>query len=146
LQRWLKIDNKQGVIKNFIEGIDIADPILNQVLAAAIEHLDLVAVDKKNHWIFSAPEARCEWRLIDEEGRLNIIDRTIWNEQGEIVIIDYKTSSPSPEQSIEEFIAQESEQYRRQLQNYRRLLEQLGFTVTQAGLYFTALSRWQPLL
>ena len=146
LQRWLKIDNKQGVIKNFIEGIDIADPILNQVLAAAIEHLDRVAVDKKNHWIFSAPEARCEWRLIDEEGRLNIIDRTIWNEQGEIVIIDYKTSSPSPEQSIEEFIAQESEQYRRQLQNYRRLLEQLGFTVTQAGLYFTALSRWQPLL
>ncbi|HSG62060.1 MAG TPA: PD-(D/E)XK nuclease family protein, partial [Pseudomonadales bacterium] len=88
----------------------------------------------------------CEWRIVSSDGRLNIIDRVIWQPSGDAVVIDFKTSQPSADESKEAFIARETEQYRHQLHGYRQALASMGEHVAGAGLYFTALGHWEPLL
>lgn len=146
LRHWPTLTSQMAMLTVLSRGLGIAAHMEGEVIKLASTQLNVVALDNANHWIFEAPRTRCEWRIVSSDGRLNIIDRVIWQPSGDAVVIDFKTSQPSADESKEAFIARESQQYRAQLEGYRQLLEGLGERVSQAGLYFTALGHWEQLL
>ncbi len=128
------------------ESLAIPRAMEAKVIQAAASQLALIANDTDHRWIFHSHKARSEWRVIGAEGRLSIIDRVVWDSAGVATIIDFKTASPSNGETVEAFITRESLHYVPQLEHYRQLLSSLGERVGSAGLYFTALGRWQVLL
>jgi ATP-dependent exoDNAse (exonuclease V) beta subunit len=101
--------------------------------------------------LMKSPETKSEWEIEDTPAearvRSGIIDLaaldgdTWW-------ICDFKTSRPEDHQPVEEFIAHERELYRPQLEAYRKMLANLkdiSETRIRAGIYLTALLRWEEL-
>ncbi|WHI53110.1 hypothetical protein P3339_10260 [Microbulbifer sp. MLAF003] len=76
----------------------------------------------------SLRESACELELHSggRQLRRSIVDRTFIDNEGTRWIVDYKTAEPSGEESQEEFIAAQLEQYRNQLENYRKLFYARG--------------------
>lgn len=117
-------------------------------LTLIAEQLSNISNDSQGQWLLnpqhqdSACELALSMRLADSSVNL-IIDRTFIDEQGTRWIVDYKTAAPSPEQSIDDFIAAEAIHYRPQLERYRQAFQQWqpGCPV-RCALYFTALPRW----
>ena len=78
------------------------------------------------------------------EGRLvhATIDRT-FVEQDTCWVIDYKTSLPSTRQDADEFMKEEAERYRQQLQTYAFLMSKLKTVGSvKAALYFPRFDGW----
>ncbi len=122
---------------------------------ADVEHMVNTALaDERGRWILSAREgACCELVLFDiskGEPRKHIIDRTFIAEsshQRVRWIIDYKSSQPNPEESLESFYQREKAHYVEQLAGYRRLMagrDPEGVEICCA-LYFPAVAGWAPL-
>jgi ATP-dependent exoDNAse (exonuclease V) beta subunit len=99
-------------------------------LAVLNEALDKCLADHTQHWIFdrSHRQSYCEFALnyLDQQGRISsaiidrcfIIDDTQW-------IVDYKTSLPTPGQSLDDFLQQQGQAYQAQLALYAQTLAQL---------------------
>jgi ATP-dependent exoDNAse (exonuclease V) beta subunit len=99
-------------------------------------------------WILGAhPGAQSELALSRmESGELKgyVIDRTfIDSETGLRWVIDYKTSAPLPNESLDAFAAREHAHYREQLRTYAELLAELAPGESQAAiktaLYFPSI-------
>ncbi len=103
--------------------------------------------DNKGQWILNNnhPQSACELAITHKQGDLidlklreNIIDRTFIDE-GARWIIDYKSSEPNADQSITDFIIQETATYRSQLARYKACFSALGESEIRTGLYFPLL-------
>ena len=70
-----------------------------------------------------------------------VIDRTFIDESGVRWIIDYKTSTHEGA-DVENFLEQEKERYRGQLERYARLMVQREQRPIRLGLYFPMLGEW----
>jgi ATP-dependent helicase/nuclease subunit A len=70
-----------------------------------------------------------------------VIDRTFVDETGVRWIIDYKTSTHEGA-SLENFLEQQKDRYREQLERYARLMAQLDHRPIRLGLYFPLLGEW----
>jgi ATP-dependent helicase/nuclease subunit A len=70
-----------------------------------------------------------------------VIDRTFIDEHGVRWIIDYKTSAHEGG-NLENFLEQEKERYREQLERYARLMIQRDDRPIRLGLYFPLLGEW----
>jgi ATP-dependent helicase/nuclease subunit A len=77
------------------------------------------------------------------DGKLSevVIDRTFIDEDGVRWIIDYKTSAHEGA-GLENFLEQERERYREQLERYARLMFQRDDRPIRLGLYFPLLGEW----
>ncbi len=77
------------------------------------------------------------------DGKLSevVIDRTFIDEDGVRWIIDYKTSAHEGA-GLENFLEQEKERYREQLERYARLMIQRDDRPIRLGLYFPLLGEW----
>lgn len=73
-----------------------------------------------------------------------IIDRTFVDD-GVRWVIDYKSSTPTGDQSLHQFLAEQQQRYRPQLVNYARLAAGLGPEPVKAALYFPLLDEFLPL-
>ena len=73
-----------------------------------------------------------------------VIDRS-YVEDGIRWVVDYKSSVPDSGQSVAEFIAEQEQRYRAQLDDYRRLLEAHDGREVRCALYFTSLPLWHEL-
>ncbi len=100
-----------------------------------------------NSWIFDSKntEAECELKLAttqrqggEEFHKHRIVDRTLVVD-GERWIIDFKTSRKNEEQSEEEFIAAQIEEYRTQLESYGSLFEGLENKPQRLALLLTSI-------
>ncbi|GAA5444700.1 recBCD enzyme subunit RecB [Microbulbifer sp. NBRC 101763] len=91
----------------------------------------------------SLRESACELELHSGSRQLrrSIVDRTFIDNEGTRWIVDYKTAEPSGEESQEEFIAAQLEQYRDQLENYRKLFYARGERNIRCALYFPLMQR-----
>jgi hypothetical protein len=69
------------------------------------------------------------------------LDRTFIDRRGVRWIVDYKTSTHEGG-GLEDFLSNECERYRPQLERYRQLFAGLEDRLVQAGLYFPLLQRW----
>jgi ATP-dependent exoDNAse (exonuclease V) beta subunit len=70
-----------------------------------------------------------------------VIDRTFVDEHGVRWIVDYKTSAHEGA-NLENFLEQERERYREQLERYARLMVQRDHRPIRLGLYFPLLGEW----
>jgi ATP-dependent helicase/nuclease subunit A len=77
------------------------------------------------------------------DGKLSevVIDRTFIDEEGIRWIIDYKTSVHEGA-GLENFLEQEKDRYREQLERYARLMIQRDDRPIRLGLYFPLLGEW----
>jgi ATP-dependent helicase/nuclease subunit A len=105
--------------------------------------------DQRGRWILeNHAEAASELPiagLIDGNLREVVIDRTFIDEDGVRWIIDYKTSAHEGG-GLENFLEQEKERYREQLERYARLMVQRDahsvVRPIRLGLYFPLLGEW----
>jgi len=102
--------------------------------------------DPKGRWVLGAhAEAESESQITGLlEGRLYeiVIDRTFVDESGTRWIIDYKTSAHEGG-GLENFLDNEKERYREQLERYARLTVQRDARPIRLGLYFPLLGEWR---
>jgi ATP-dependent exoDNAse (exonuclease V) beta subunit len=95
--------------------------------------------DETAQWLLdnSHEDSQTELSLWDKN-RQHIIDRTFVENQEDTQtrwIVDYKSSTPNPEQSIEEFLLAETDLYQQQLYRYAKLFAHENIPVKLA-LYF----------
>jgi ATP-dependent helicase/nuclease subunit A len=95
-------------------------------------------------WLFRTRHTQdnCELTLVDYRGetrREYRIDRSFIDEEGVRWIIDYKSSTPATEQSLDAFLQEQVDRYRAQLQSYGRLMQEMESRPLQLALYLTAL-------
>ncbi len=115
------------------DDLDAASGIVSRALRQTCE-------SPRGRWLFAPDhrEAATELALTGlADGRLvNVsIDRTFIDFEGTRWVIDYKTSRHEGG-SLEEFLAQEQERYRPQLERYALLARGLGPEPVRAALYF----------
>lgn len=104
--------------------------------------------DKHGQWLLdnSHEQSTSELAITHKQGnhidlklRENIIDRSFIVD-GTRWVIDYKSSEPSNDQSIPDFITQEIGAYKSQLTRYQACFSALGETDIKTALYFPLLS------
>lgn len=99
--------------------------------------------DAKGQWILSqALHARAEWALTTyANGKVEkkIIDRTFVDDNNHRWIIDYKTSTPHENETLNEFLEKEKAQYQAQLDSYATLFPN---DQVKLGLYFPLCKGW----
>lgn len=119
---------------------------MNKILQAVSNTLN----DEKGKWILdhSHPSGKSEfsiWKTGDslshQQSHESVIDR-IFVYENDQWIIDYKTSEPATDHTVDEFCALEIAQYRPQLQHYANLAQELYTHPVRAGLYFPMLPRF----
>ncbi len=115
------------------------DGAVERVTAALRNSLE----DQRGSWLLGPQaQAQNEFRvtaLIDGERRNLVIDRTFIDAQGRRRIVDYKTSSHEGA-GVEDFLDQEQDRYRVQLERYALAL---AAEQSDLGLYFPLLSGWR---
>ena len=121
----------------------VLEGALEQVVSSLRQSLDVAG---SGRWVLSNDhiDPRSEWPLtvVDGRGRLRdiIIDRSFVDKvTGERWIVDYKSSRPAPEETLQVFAARESATYLEQLRCYRDALRGLVREPLRCALFFTAL-------
>ncbi len=126
----------------------LAGDTLAQALDRVLEHIDRVLADQQfGRWLLdgtheqAASELPLTWLDDDGSVRDSIIDRTfVDGTTGDRWIIDYKTSRPLPDESVEAFASRELDTYRAQLEGYRTALAAQESKPVRCALYFTEIS------
>lgn len=109
-----------------------------------------VLADERGRWLLSAEreQAASEYavsRLLPDGSVADfVIDRTYIEDKVRWVV-DYKSSVPDSDQPLEDFLSQELQRYRPQLEGYRELMQALDDHPVRCALYFTALPYWLEL-
>ena len=116
-------------------------------VAKALEAVRRTLEDERGRWLLDAahPSAQSELALtgVVDSGVVSIvIDRTFIDAKGARWIVDYKTSSHEGT-GLDEFLDNERERYRGQLERYAQLMGAMGDEPIRLGLYFPLLSGWR---
>ena len=82
--------------------------------------------------------------VINDQIENIVIDRTFFDENGALWIIDYKTAALSHEDK-EDFLSREQKKYEAQMQKYREILSKRYDGEIRLGLYFPAIPAWHEL-
>jgi ATP-dependent exoDNAse (exonuclease V) beta subunit len=138
---WL--ESRAGLYREQLRRCGVPQRDLGQAAADVVEALSRTVEDERGRWILSRrhAQARSELPLTGlAGGRLTsvVIDRSFVDEEGTRWVIDFKTS-PHEGGRLEEFIEQQLERYRGQLQTYAALARGLGPQPVRAALYFPLL-------
>lgn len=104
--------------------------------------------DPRGRWLLQAnTDAFSELELTSaQDGALvrRTIDRTFVDE-GVRWIVDYKSSEPRSEETLEEFRERQSRSYAPQLRSYRELFQQMEERAVRCALYFPLVGEWLEL-
>lgn len=122
---------------------------LERAAADVVRALSWTVEDEKGRWILSSKhrEAGSELALTGMAGGrlINVvIDRSFVDEAGTRWVIDFKTSVHEGGR-LDEFIGQQLERYRGQLETYTTLARGLGPEPVRAALYFPLLQVFREL-
>jgi ATP-dependent exoDNAse (exonuclease V) beta subunit len=118
-----------------------------EAAARALRAVSRTLADERGQWLLRASHAEAHSELAltgldDREVVSVIIDRTFIDDSGTRWIVDYKTSSHEGA-GLDEFLDNERERYRGQLERYARLMRGMGDEPIRLGLYFPLLSAWR---
>ena len=133
-----------------VAGVDEGEQ--QQYCNSIISMLQRTVASSRGRWILNHhQQTRCEYPLsgVDErrirareEIKNLVIDRTFVFEE-ERWIIDYKTSAPSKNQSVDDFYCQQGERYRSQLEGYVTFMRYVDPKhPCRCALYFPAFDGW----
>jgi ATP-dependent exoDNAse (exonuclease V) beta subunit len=118
--------------------------------ARALRAVSRTLDDARGQWLLRASHAAAHSELaltgLDAGDVVSVvIDRTFIDEKGTRWIVDYKTSSHEGA-GLDDFLDNERERYRGQLERYARLMRGMGDEPIRLGLYFPLLSAWREWL
>ena len=116
-------------------------------VAKAWEAVRRTLDDERGRWLLDAAHSSAQSELaltgVVDSGLVSIvIDRTFVDATGVRWIVDYKTSNHEGA-GLEEFLDNERERYRGQLERYAQLMRAGGNEPIRLGLYFPLLSAWR---
>jgi ATP-dependent exoDNAse (exonuclease V) beta subunit len=116
----------------------------------ALKALGNTLLSPRGRWILARHrDAACEVALsgvVDGVAVHAVIDRTFVDEDGVLWIVDYKTSAPDEGVNLETFLVKESERYRGQLDDYRRLMSmRTPACDVRTALYFPLIDAWREV-
>ncbi|MBN2396887.1 MAG: UvrD-helicase domain-containing protein [Deltaproteobacteria bacterium] len=138
-------------VARFLESKGIARDRATRASAGILEEAEKTLADPFVARLMAIPGAKHEWELEDSpaEGRVRsgVIDLAVL-EGDTWWICDFKTSRPENGQSVEDFITQERNLYRPQIEAYREMLAHLTGVPApriRAGIYLAAILRWEEL-
>lgn len=124
--------------------LDLSDEAMSRALAFIEDSVRNTISQPELAWIFDrgARDSHCEFPLTRKhQGSLSnfVIDRTFIDQEETRWIIDYKSAMPGGTQSPEEFIAEQKQEHREQLQGYASLFRQIENRPVKTALLLTAL-------
>jgi ATP-dependent helicase/nuclease subunit A len=135
-----RIEGLRSAMAARLRNTGVGEGIIEDVIDAVVALVGNTLASETGKWILAdRPGAAVELSLAGHSGgewsagvvdRFFIEDETAW-------VIDYKTSVPSPSQSIEAFLNEEKEKYSPQLDSYKKLLA--AHAVVKSALYFPAI-------
>lgn len=143
------IEERRDVYRHQLVRHGVPERDLNRATNLVVEALTRTVEDQHGRWIFSPRhrEACGELSLTGiASGRLTnvVIDRSFVDGEGTRWVIDFKTSRHEGG-GREEFLEQEMDRYRPQLETYVALARGLGPQPVRAGLYFPLLGAFREL-
>ena len=140
----------QRHIRNNLKALGVPAPELDDACHKVTMAIQLVLQDDKasdflsNRHPFAANEYPITFK--SQNGPKNlVIDRLYTTNKGTTWVVDYKTASPRDDQSMEEFLREQKEQYEPQLKLYQTALQQAGFEKVKTALYFPLSTAWLAL-
>lgn len=116
-------------------------------LAQVLTALGNTLCSTRGRWILSPhKDGACELAVtgvVDGMPVHAVIDRTFVDGEGVCWVIDYKTSAPGRDETVREFLERESERYRAQIDDYKKLLMLRNPSREVRGaLYFPLIDIW----
>jgi len=120
---------------------------IEQVHAASQVVLDTLLAtlhSSRGRWLLQASQACREWSLLDASGRVSVIDLTISDKTGWLVV-DYKTGVPQAHEAIEHFSQRMRQRYAEQIAHYCAQVTALDGRPAQGALYFPRADIWLPV-
>lgn len=111
-------------VKKVIERY-VQNGLLNENDASNVERMiyEIVDHEKLRHYFSAEVSVYNEREIVDEHNQILIPDRLVFENEEEVVIIDYKTGTPS-------------KQHHQQLSNYETILNALNFKVVKKVLIY----------
>jgi ATP-dependent exoDNAse (exonuclease V) beta subunit len=143
------VESRAGLYLEQLRRHGVPQHDLERAAADVVRALSWTVEDEKGRWILSREhrEAASELALTGMAGgRLTnvVIDRSFVDEAGTRWVIDFKTSVHEGGR-LDEFIGQQLERYRGQLETYTTLARGLGPQPVRAALYFPLLRAFREL-
>jgi ATP-dependent exoDNAse (exonuclease V) beta subunit len=138
-----RIQQQRPIWKSQLAQQGISPHKLDGALATVEQAISQTLNDKTGQWLLDNrhPESATELEIYNTKGQ-HVIDRTFVEIESEgnkgkktRWIIDYKSSQPKTDESLEQFVATEKQTYQKQLNRYKKLFKEKGVE-TRAALYF----------
>jgi ATP-dependent helicase/nuclease subunit A len=138
-----RIQQQRPIWKSQLAQQGISPHKLDGALATVEQAISQTLNDAIGKWLLDNrhPESATELEICNAKGQ-HIIDRTFVEIESERNkgkktrwIIDYKSSQPKVDESLEQFVATEKQTYQKQLNRYKKLFKEKGVE-TRAALYF----------
>ena len=148
LAQWddVRIAAERPAYRAELRALATPDAELEQACEQVGQALEQQLTDPRGRWILAGhSEQASEYALSGlYQGKVVnvIIDRTFVDEQGIRWIIDYKTSRHEST-DIKQFLDQQQERYREQLEKYAAIMSALDDRPIRLGLYFPLLRGWR---
>ena len=149
---WLALQDsaRQAWLNSLLHYHDLPRPLWATAVTAIERAVNNTLNDQKGRWILSGQheESASELSLLScfgDKVNQKIIDRCFRDDKGTLWIVDYKTSTPRPGESKDDFIEREMASYRSQLLTYKfHLSVKKNMTSNiKTALYFTHYPHWQ---
>lgn len=121
----------------------VAQAQVNDASQIVLETLLATCQSARGQWLLSVSRAHREWSLLDGTGRVSIIDLAI-SQEDHWLVVDYKTSVPHDNETVDSFAARMSVAYAEQLERYCQQVSGLDGRPAKAVLYFPRIDLWLP--
>jgi ATP-dependent exoDNAse (exonuclease V) beta subunit len=116
-------------------------PELAAAVQEVIETLVAMLTHDRGQWLLSQLGAYREWALLDESGKVSVLDLVVQDERGWLVV-DYKTGRPLKAETPASFGQRMLSRYAKQLQGYCEQVGALDGRAVRAALYFPRDDLW----
>lgn len=144
------VRNSSDSLKFQLNMLGVPHARLDHCLAKIITCLINTIQGPRGRWLLEEHrESTCEMPingLVDGELIRAKVDRSFVDSDGIRWVIDYKTTSPSVEENLDNFIFDEKKRYEKQLRIYETLMRSLyPGDVVQCAVYFPMFDGWTVL-
>jgi len=116
-------------------------PEVPSAVHEVLETLCAMLKHERGQKLLSEVGARREWALLDDSGRVSVVDLALQDERGWL-IVDYKTGRPMAAETPETFGQRMLARYAKQLQGYCDQVTGLDGREARAALYFPRDDLW----